>query len=1430
MTKPQSNKKVIRLKKVSSIIAVFLLIVVILGSVPSVIASSTSNLSTSPTTLNWVHKVDRRLLSDDTYKSNVHLPFIPSNLSSKLSTLKSKFSKELVNPTQGKARVLILYKGGKDVASYIKQNAMVYSGFSEGNGGIMMAWVTKQQVQKLAMNPNIISISLQSSIQIGAPKDPDTLKQPNSLKELGLTVSEGEGSGYNLEMAPEITGATYAWSHGYNGTGVNVAVVDTGVDMGESDLGLQALARDQYGLPLLFDADEMGTALTINPTNVSGNNITVIPLNVPSSDNKTYNGVVFYDPATGSLEVTNYSLVAVVTPNNFSFSAIPVVNQSFTLPSDVNTSTPIHFGLVSQYYLVGSSLIWILAPAITTDTNGDGQYDTVYIDLSSIYYMLMDSLYNVGIASTPPNSSLLDFSFADEPGISYGHEIAARDFNGDGVNDLSMGALSQAFNDANGVFYYAYNFGWFNDYEWNGLILPGLDTYDGEWFDLVYDFYGHGTECAHVIASRGQIPRPTAGPFGTYTELKYIGIAPGAKIGAAPALWIGNVITAELWLSGYDLANPEYFSWMYTGIHQADVISNSWGMSYLLLNGFASDGDVMSLFEDFITLSTGTVIVHAAGNGGPGFGSVTIPGAATNVITVGASNLFYYRPIFGYMPGGYYQVVSWSDRGPTQYGYPKPDVVNIGSFEYSVARVIDGLGDGTMNLDLFGGTSEATPMTAGAVAIIIQALMDNIIHPPLPPPTPITLQAAETNLLQKLGSDSLGNSNGNSINTAQESSFIKVLLKSTASDMGYDPFSQGSGHVNITKAIQFIEEGKGVLAYSSDSVSNIATLFDETMGQLLGTSTEWVDQFLSNSFDTSLYFGVIKPGASKTMNLNLLSPRSSKDVSVKAVYLRKRYGMPVWRLIDTRMSQIYIPGQGFVPFGRPYAWISGSHLYLDLAKLPPGSRLLLAFRPIFGKILNADLARITISYPYNVMDPYGRNGNYSSMVYMGAELSYWVDFTRDNKVEPYETGRIQYDIREGNTYQIQVGNLQEAFQITRNNILSFLYNEFGIDASSATSAPIIDYRIFSNNYYNEENRGHNVVSVSGTIELYNKYTWRWIHVAREASAPGSLDVTATVPRSAKPGVYEGYLEISDGTSTTMVPISIAVPAIVDMRHTRVTIRPHYSREFYNNYNYINALDQSWRPEVGDWRTFPVLIDNGYARLGALEVSVSWRNPTSSFDIGVLGSGYNYLATWFYGGYPEWVDSSVLALKDSISLTGAVYDYFDWPSTTKASVIAPIGPTPLDNYDNSYLLYWVVVHQVFSATGMDQPTIQLNAYRSYSNNLVSVRQGSAVTKNSFVYTGNMGEVEVDNYGVIVLPLDGATGTITVNATLFRQFHTVSWIKTVVNASDDAHGRFLVMIPIYGTNPSIIWGNEAGGDQYVFLYANSIMYMMLIVNVR
>src|SRR2546428_8166490 len=67
--------------------------------------------------------------------------------------------------------------------------------------------------------------------------------------------------------------------------------------------------------------------------------------------------------------------------------------------------------------------------------------------------------------------------------------------------------------------------------------------------------------------------------------------------------------------------------------------------------------------------------------------------------------------------GGFHNdVISWSARGPTPLGAPKPDVLQVGAFAYASGPVWSGGGSGLFSFTLFSGESHATPVTTGPAA------------------------------------------------------------------------------------------------------------------------------------------------------------------------------------------------------------------------------------------------------------------------------------------------------------------------------------------------------------------------------------------------------------------------------------------------------------------------------------------------------------------------------------------------------------------------------------------------------------------------------------------------------------------------------------------------------------------------------------------
>jgi subtilisin family serine protease len=184
----------------------------------------------------------------------------------------------------------------------------------------------------------------------------------------------------------------------------------------------------------------------------------------------------------------------------------------------------------------------------------------------------------------------------------------------------------------------------------------------------------------------------------------------------------------------------------------ARIHSNSWG------GGDPGEYDSQCWqLDDFVWKHPDFCVLVAAGNDGTdadGDGiinatSVTSPATAKNCITVGATESLrrqfdsqrygdwwpddYPVPPFRHAPmaNGPAQVVAFSSRGPTLLGRTKPEVVAPGTFVLSTrSRVLSPSQHGWAAFPesgeyfYMGGTSMATPLTAGAVACVREFLRE----------------------------------------------------------------------------------------------------------------------------------------------------------------------------------------------------------------------------------------------------------------------------------------------------------------------------------------------------------------------------------------------------------------------------------------------------------------------------------------------------------------------------------------------------------------------------------------------------------------------------------------------------------------------------------------------------------------------------------
>ncbi|MFF3458842.1 S8 family serine peptidase [Streptomyces sp. NPDC002730] len=192
------------------------------------------------------------------------------------------------------------------------------------------------------------------------------------------------------------------------------------------------------------------------------------------------------------------------------------------------------------------------------------------------------------------------------------------------------------------------------------------------------DRQGHGT---HTIS--------TVGGSGAASGGRKKGVAPGAELLNGKVLNDGGSGAASWIIAGMQWAVDS----------KADVVSMSLGSPEP-----TDCTDPMSVAAEELARNEGTLFVIAAGNSGPSLNTVSSPGCAPSVLTVGAVDRDD-------------STASFSSRGPAPYTHTlKPEIAAPG---VAISAAAAG-GRGVYAYRSMSGTSMATPHVAGATAIVKQ--------------------------------------------------------------------------------------------------------------------------------------------------------------------------------------------------------------------------------------------------------------------------------------------------------------------------------------------------------------------------------------------------------------------------------------------------------------------------------------------------------------------------------------------------------------------------------------------------------------------------------------------------------------------------------------------------------------------------------------
>lgn len=313
------------------------------------------------------------------------------------------------------------------------------------------------------------------------------------------------------------------------------------------------------------------------------------------------------------------------------------------------------------------------------------------------------------------------------------------------------------------------------------------------------DFSGDGTAAstngaeafgdASSIAAQGRVSydlsdyvNPASQTLPKGCTIRIEGIAPGAEL-VALKVFGGETAPTSGFLTAIDYA---------VNVDHVDVINESFGGNPYPDNGT----DPIAIFDEN-AVAAGVTVVASTGDAGIG-GSIGSPASAPDVIQVGASTTFRLYSQIGYsgfpLSNGTYaddQSSGLSSAGITQGGFtPGPfvpgryvtsgqprdprtlDLIAPGDLNWSVCSTAatytgckNALGDPSPIID-FGGTSESSPLTAGAAALVIESYR------------------------------------GTHGGTGPSPDQVRRILDSSADDLGLPAQEQGAGRLNTYRAVQ----------------------------------------------------------------------------------------------------------------------------------------------------------------------------------------------------------------------------------------------------------------------------------------------------------------------------------------------------------------------------------------------------------------------------------------------------------------------------------------------------------------------------------------------------------------------------------------------------------------------------------------------------
>jgi len=414
----------------------------------------------------------------------------------------------------------------------------------------------------------------------------------------------------------------------------------------------------------------------------------------------------------------------------------------------------------------------------------------------------------------------------------------------------------------------------------------------------------------------------------------------------------------------------------------------------------------------------------------------------------------------------------------------------------------------------------------------------------------------------------------------------REIMMSSATNLNYDPLVQGAGMVNGDRATDLASESGGI---------QVSPAFWEA-GKYDGKEYPAFAKILlqGQSRSTSITLTNTKP-STPGAKPNYVTVKLSDSILVKT----GEYSFSITADYDKESAYA---------LGRP------DYLHAITNVIPAGTELMKVFA----------------YFPFNKMDANGDytnagNNGYRLLVYDWKDLDgdgiYWTDVNgngvvNSGEMEPMEINRYTYGYGSSTTLEARVHDPLTRYHT---GILVGIQHRYKTTLAK-------------------------VVPISIKVEFYKKADWSMLRLEKtKIDVPNGKSVgvgaEVRVPKNTPVGLYEGTINVDDGTKVTVIPVVVNVaPANA---HGSPTATFNFgstpdANTLYDNARVFGGFDWRWRDESGDWRFYFVDVPKREVKAGTkLIVDTTWSTLPTDIDTWVYGpelDDFSYFWPDRYGPY------------------------------------------------------------------------------------------------------------------------------------------------------------------------------------------------------